>query len=152
MRRQLINGLIAGAAGTTALNGVTFLDMALRGRPSSITPEQTVEVAQNATGVSLGEDDETAGNRRSGLGALIGIAAGLTTGAAYALVRPRLGRLPLAVLGTGVGLAANVATTGPMTVAGLTDPRQWPASSWGMDLVPHLAYGLTTAAVLERLH
>jgi hypothetical protein len=26
-------GLVAGAAGTTALNAITYLDMAIRGRP-----------------------------------------------------------------------------------------------------------------------
>ena len=48
------------------------------------------------------------------------------------------------------GLAAGAAgTTGPMALLGVTDPRRWPASSWVSDLVPHLAYGLVTAAVWE---
>jgi hypothetical protein len=159
MRREspatsIVNGLAAGAAGTTALNAVTYLDMVLQGRPASTTPEQTVRTAEEATGIELaadGPDGETATNRRSALGALLGIAAGLCTGAVYGLARPRLGRLPLTVLGTGVGLAANVATTGPMALAGITDPRDWSASSWLSDLVPHVAYGLVTAAVLDRL-
>jgi hypothetical protein len=32
MRNRIIAGLLAGAAGTTALNAVTYSDMALRGR------------------------------------------------------------------------------------------------------------------------
>jgi hypothetical protein len=36
-----------------------------------------------------------------------------------------------------------------MVVLGITDPRDWPASSWVSDLVPHLAYGFVTAAVWE---
>jgi hypothetical protein len=36
-------GAAAGAAGTTALNTVTYLDMAVRGRPTSSTPEDIVE-------------------------------------------------------------------------------------------------------------
>ncbi|MCP9968874.1 hypothetical protein LUX57_29935 [Actinomadura madurae] len=40
---RLTRGLAAGAAGTTALNLVTYLDMAVRGRPASSTPEQSVE-------------------------------------------------------------------------------------------------------------
>ncbi len=33
--RRLLLGAAAGAAGTTALDAVTYLDMALRGRPAS---------------------------------------------------------------------------------------------------------------------
>lgn len=152
MAHSVLAGIAAGAAGTTALNTVGYLDMLVRARPSSTTPEDTVRRAEDATGVTLssdGADSETASNRRSGVGALLGIAAGLGTGALYGLVRPRLGEVPLAVLGVGAGLVANVGTTGPMALAGITDPREWPASSWLADLVPHLTYGLVTAAVWE---
>ena len=53
------------------------------------------------------------------------------------------------VLGVGTGLAANVGTTGPMGALGVIDPRTWPAESWLSNLVPHLAYGLATAAAFE---
>jgi len=49
-------------------------------------------------------------------------------------------------------VAANVGTTGPMVALGITDPRTWSADSWISDIVPHLAYGLATAAVFEGLH
>jgi hypothetical protein len=134
------------------LNLVTYLDMVVRGRPASSTPEDTVRVIEDRTGLRLsagGPDSDIAAARRSGLGALLGIAAGLGTGALYGLVRPRLRGVPLAVLGLGAGLAASVGTSGPMTALGVTDPRQWPVSSWLSDLVPHLAYGLVTAGVWE---
>ncbi len=38
-----------------------------------------------------------------------------------------------------------------MTLLGVTDPRTSPATSWVADVVPHLAYGAVTAAVLARL-
>ncbi len=38
-----------------------------------------------------------------------------------------------------------------MTLLGVTDPRTWPVSSWVADVVPHVAYGAVTAAVLEQL-
>ncbi len=155
MRRELLAGIAAGAAGTTALNAVTYLDMVARARPPSSTPEQTVRRAEELTDLTLSEqgpDSEPAKNRRSGLGALLGILAGLGTGAVYGLLRPRLGGMPLALLGAGAGLAANVGTTGPMALLGITDPRNWPASSWISDLVPHLAYGLTTAAVFDEIY
>jgi hypothetical protein len=154
MPRSFLAGLAAGAAGTTALNLVTYLDMVLRARPASSTPESTVRRTEELTGVSLaseGPDSETASNRRSGLGALLGIAAGLGIGAAYGLVRPRLDGMPLPVLATGVGLAANVGTSGPMAALGVTDPRSWSAGSWVSDLVPHLAYGLVTVAVYDMI-
>jgi hypothetical protein len=113
-----------------------------------------VRRTQELTGVDLapeGPDSEEAGNRRSGLGALIGIAAGLGTGAAYGLASGRLDGVPLALRGVGVGLAANVGTTGPMAALGVSDPRSWPISSWVSDLVPHLAYGLVTAAVFDMI-
>jgi hypothetical protein len=154
MTNRVLAGLAAGAAGTTALNAVTYLDMALSARPVSSTPEETVSRTEELAHLSLsaeGPDSETASNRRSGLGALMGIGAGLGTGALYALARPYLDRVPLPLLGVLAGLAANLGTTGPMAAFGITDPREWPAESWLRDLVPHLAYGIATAAVYERL-
>jgi hypothetical protein len=152
MNRSLLAGLAAGAAGTTALNVATYLDMVVRARPASSTPDDMVRRAEELAHISLsaeGPDSEEARNRRSGLGALLGIAAGLGIGALYGLVRPELEDVPLPLLGAGAGLAANIGTTGPMVVLGITDPRDWPASSWVSDLVPHLAYGFVTAAVWE---
>lgn len=154
MRRELLTGIAAGAAGTTALNAVTYLDMVTRARPASSTPEETVRKTEELANLSLsaeGPDSETAQNRRSGLGALLGIMAGLGTGALYGVLRPKLNGVPLAVLGTAAGLAANVGTTGPMAVLGITDPREWSASSWLSDLVPHLAYGFATALVFDQM-
>lgn len=152
--RDIVAGIAAGATGTTALNAVTFADMALRARPASTTPDDTVAKAEELTGASLskdGPDSDEAGNRRSALGSLMGVAAGLGTGALYGLVRPHLGRVPLALLGVGAGLAANVGTTGPMAALGVTDVRTWPAGSWVSDLVPHLAYGFATAAAFDLM-
>ncbi len=38
-----------------------------------------------------------------------------------------------------------------MTALDVADPRTWPTSAWVADVVPHLAYGAVTAAVLDRL-
>ncbi|MHA6795576.1 hypothetical protein ACVGVM_18960 [Pseudonocardia bannensis] len=152
MSDNIWRGVVAGAAGTTALNAVTYLDMVVRARPASTTPEDTIRKGEQFLGISLakdGPDSEPARNRRSGLGALLGILAGLGTGAVYGALHPRLRELPLPVRGVVAGLGANIGTTGPMAVLGITDPRTWSASSWMSDLVPHLAYGLTTAAVVD---
>lgn len=155
MIRNLLTGVAAGAAGTTALNVATYLDMIVNARPASTTPDDTVREIEKTTGASLssdGPDSDEAANRRTAAGALLGVAAGLGTGALYGLVRPRLGSVPLVVLGLGAGVVANLGTTGPMAAFGITDPRDWPASSWVSDLVPHLTYGLATAAVWELMN
>jgi hypothetical protein len=155
MANNLLRGALAGAAGTTALNAATYLDMALRGRPGSSTPEDTVRKAEDATGTPLsadGSDSEAAGNRRSGLGALLGIVTGVAVGAAYGAARARVGgRVPLPVLGAAAGLGANAASVAPMAALGVSDPRSWSASSWVSDLLPHLAYGAVTAVVFEQM-
>jgi hypothetical protein len=147
----LLAGAAAGAAGTTALNTVTYLDMALRGRPASSTPEQTVDTLAARAGVRIPGDDETRGNRLGGLGALTGLLAGVGVGAALGAARaigwqPELFGSTVAA-GTGALLVGN----GPMTVLGVTDPRSWSRTDWVSDVVPHLAYGAVAAGVLQQL-
>ena len=90
-------------------------------------------------------------NRLQGLGALTGLAAGVGIGALLGAARAA-GWRPGSVAGaTAATVEALLGTNGPMTVLGVTDPRTWPASSWVADIVPHLAYGAVTAAVLDRL-
>lgn len=148
MHHHLFRGVLAGAAGTTALNTATYLDMAVRARPGSTSPERTVQEAEHRLGALPGGESAVR-NRRSGLGALLGIGAGLGVGAAYGCARTGLPRAPLPLMAIAAGLAANVAGTAPMTALGVTDPRGWTAQSWAMDLVPHLAYGVVTALTFE---
>jgi hypothetical protein len=54
-------GIAAGPAGVTALNAITYLDMAVRARPTSDTPAQAVEqLAQKAGARIPGESDDRA--------------------------------------------------------------------------------------------
>lgn len=154
MRSRLLRGLLAGAAGITALNAATYLDMVLRGRPASTTPEDTVRRTEDLLHLPLsdeGPDSPAAANRRSGLGALMGIEVGLGTGVLYSLIRPRLCTAPVVIGGLIAGLVANVGSVAPMTALGVTDPRNWSAASWISDIVPHLCYGLVTAAAYEEM-
>lgn len=143
-------GLAAGAAGTTALNAVTYLDMALRGRPASSVPEQAVDVLAQRAGVSLGDGDQ-ADNRKSGAGPLLGYLTGLSAGAAWGVVAPVVRALPRGVRGVALGLGVMAATDASNAKLGVSDPREWSAADWASDVVPHLAYGLVTVAVHERL-
>jgi hypothetical protein len=155
-RRQvwpgLLSGAAAGAAGTTALNVITYLDIALRGRPTSSTPQRTVEAMARLFGLTVPGSGDILANRISGLAALTGYAAGIgmgmILGLAYALGwRPRL------LIATLVASAlALIGTNGPMTVLGVTDPTTWSLVDWISDLVPHLGYGIVTAVVLHYLY
>lgn len=145
--RRVLAGAAAGAAGTTALDVVTYLDMAVRGRPASHTPEQSLERLLDLVHVRLPADPETRQNRLSGLAPLAGLLTGTTVGAGFgaldSVLDGALGRSRAAA-----GLATVAAMTGTnlaMTVLGVTDPREWSKADWLEDLVPHLAYGLVTA-------
>ena len=146
----LLRGAAAGAAGTTALNAATYLDMALRGRPSSSTPERTVERLSSLAHLSIPGADGQRDNRLVGLGALSGIATGVGVGIAYGGAHA-IGWHP-SVLAGAVALTAGAlaGSNGPMTLLGITDPRQWSATDWVSDLVPHAAYGLVAALTFHR--
>src|SRR3954454_8974454 len=140
-----IRGAAAGAAGTTALNIVTYLDMALRGRPASTTPERTVERLAETARLSIPGKGERRASRVEGLGALTGLAAGVGVGGLFGLARAtgfRAGTLLTTVV-------VLVSTNGPMTVLGVTDPRSWSRTDWLSDLVPHLAYGAVVATTMD---
>jgi hypothetical protein len=148
--RLLFHGALAGAAGTTALNAATYLDMALRARPASSTPEQTVERGAELVGLALPDDEEQKQAVESGVGSLLGLIAGVGAGVALGRLRGVAGR-PKGAVGT-VGIAwvlAMLAGNGPMTVLGVTDPRTWRPVDWAADIIPHLAYAVVAAAALD---
>jgi hypothetical protein len=144
-----LRGAAAGAAASTALNAVTYLDMAVRGRGTSSTPEDTVEKLAGRAHVDIPGDEDTRQNRLQGLGPLTGLVAGVGVGVLAGLFRaagfrssPPVG---MALTTAGVLVAGN----GPMTVLGVTDPRTWSATDWVSDLVPHLVYGLVVKTTMD---
>jgi hypothetical protein len=151
MTRGLLLGAAAGAAGTTALNAVTYLDMVARGRPASSTPEDTVEALSDVVHVPVPGEGDARESRVTALGALTGLVAGVGIGAVLGAARAAGWRPGVGVGSVAATLGALVGTNGPMTVLGVTDPRTWPVSSWVADIVPHVAYGAVAAAVLEAL-
>jgi hypothetical protein len=148
MALGILAGAAAGAAGTAALNAATYLDMTIRGRSASDTPQRTVD---KLAGSAVPGEGETRDNRLTGLGSLSGIVTGVGIGAAFGVLR-RLGlRPPTLIGGTVVGLAAMAATDSSMASMGISDPRTWSASDWLADLLPHVAYGLVTYGTLRAL-
>jgi hypothetical protein len=147
----ILSGAAAGAAGTVALDAATYLDMTVRGRPSSTTPQQTIEAIEQKLPVSVPGDDDTRSNRITGLSSLSGIATGIGVGVVFGVLR-RLGVAPPLPLGAAlVGLGAMAATDLSMTGLKVTDPRTWSTKDWLSDLLPHLVYGAVTYATLRAL-
>lgn len=149
MFKGLIRGAAAGAAGTTALNAVTYLDMAWRGRPSSSTPQQAVEELADRAGQPVPGTGQERDNRLDGLGALAGVATGVGVGAAAGLARALVLRLGPVLGPVLLGASVMTATDASLTRLGVTDPRQWDAAAWLSDAVPHLAFGVTCYATLR---
>ena len=85
-------------------------------------------------------DADTRRNRIAGLAPLLGSVAGTAGGVAAGLARNSLSVRrfgPTAGISLAVGMLVGNA---PMTLLGITDPRDWSAADWAADVVPHLAY------------
>jgi len=144
-----LRGAAAGAAGTTALDAVTYLDMAVRGRGASSTPEDTVEKLARTAHLTIPGDGETRTNRLRGLAPLAGLATGTGVGVLGGLIRAA-GYRPSTPVGAAVTtVGALIAANGPMTALGITDPRTWSAVDWFSDVVPHVAYGLVAQGTMR---
>ena len=156
MWRRILTGAAAGATGTTALNAVTFLDMALRGRPPSRTPERSVEALVERSGLTVPGDHDERSNRVQGVAALLGLATGGCVGAVIGAVDVALGgaigRRSIVSSGAAFTVVALVAANGPMTGLGVSDPRRWTAGDWTSDVVPHVAYGVVSALTYRSLN
>jgi hypothetical protein len=148
MGRNLVAGAAAGAVGTIALDVATYLDMAVRGRPASSVPSDAAGKLAGLVGLGLGDDKDTAANRTSGLGALLGYATGVGVGVAYGALRASV-RVPRPLAAFGLGVAAMAGSDIPLVALGLTDPREWGAAGWAADIVPHLVYGFFAAAAYD---
>jgi hypothetical protein len=147
--RSLAAGLAGGAAGATALNAVTYLDMAWRGRPASTSPEQLVEKLSDATGMTVPGEGQTRGNRVGGLGALMGIATGIGVGVALVSLRA-VGIRPGVALSSVLAGAGAMATSDlPLAVLKISDPRTWTRAEWLSDIIPHAVFGVVTALVVN---
>lgn len=167
MANRIIAGAIAGAAGVVALNAVGYLDMLLRGRPASDLPARVAGKLADEMGLpfdlnsdthadaddaaELGDDDEpdAPANRREAMGALLGMANGVGIGVCYGIARLILPKPPAWLAGTALGAAAMAASDYPATRLGLTEPRDWTATDWASDVLPHMAFGVVTAIAFE---
>ena len=151
MTGVLRRGLVAGAVGTTVIDAVTWLDMAIRGRPASELPRRTVEAGLDAFGLDVPGNAHQRRNREEAFGALSGIGAGLGVGVAASTARALGLRLPGPLGAVVTGLGAMATTDLSAQSLGTTDIGSWSAGDWAADVVPHLAYGFATSAVLRGM-
>ena len=150
--RGLVRGAAAEAAGTTGLNAATYLDMAVRGRGSSSAPQDIIEKTAGKVGVDIPGEGEARDNRLAGLGPLSGITVGVVVGAIAGATKSMLNRRngPTQLIATALatGAAAMMLADAPMKALGVSDPADWRAQDWAADAIPHLLYGIVTAATL----
>ena len=147
-RDRLLDGAIAGAAGTCLINATTYLDMLVRGRGSSDVPAQTAARIGHLVGLRSDDADATVEHRETGAGALFGYVDGVTTGVLYGLLARRVPRPVAPLVLAGVAMLAGDGTPAAL---GVTHPTEWSAKDWLADAVPHLVYGVVTALVYDRL-
>jgi hypothetical protein len=156
MLRQALLGIVAGAAGTMALDITTYGDMLLRGRAASNVPADVAGWTAAQLGIaalSPAREDAATDNRRSAAGALLGYTVGLGIGGVYGLLRSRNDndRVSVPLAGAAVGIVAMIASDLPIAVSGASDPRTWTPVDWASDLIPHLVYGIVTVGTFETL-
>ena len=150
--RHIFVGAIAGAAATSALNIASYADMAVRGRGESDVPSTMVKNMATAAGFgALASDDETTQHRRSGIGALMGYADGLSVGIVYGALRPALRGVPVLLMAVAAGAAVMALSDVAIATSGASDPRTWAPADWVTDAVPHLVYGLALALSFDAL-
>lgn len=147
----LTSGLLAGAAGATALNAYTYAQQAVRGTPSAATPDQAAQAVVQAVGAEVPGGPAERENRLEGMGPLAGYGVGLGVGALAGVLRALRVKVPFPVAVAGVGLGAMAVSDSVMTAVGITDPRSWSASTVVQDAVPHLVYGAVTVLSLHRM-
>ncbi len=147
----LTSGLLAGAAGATALNALAYAQQAVRGTPSSATPDQAAEAVLDAAGTGVPGNPDERQNRLEGMGPLAGYGVGVGVGALAGAIRASGRKTPFVLAVAGVGLGAMAISDGVMAALGISDPRSWTAASVAQDTVPHLAYGAVTVLALHRM-
>lgn len=150
LRSSIGTGLAAGAAGTTALNTITNLDMAVRARPASEAPQQTMAAAAERLRIDIPGHGRERANRLAGLGPASGAVSGVLVGGLGGALHAAGVRLPALLDAALLGGTAMALTDVPLALLGISDPRRWSGATWAMDAAFHFGYGLAAHAVLAR--
>jgi hypothetical protein len=143
-------GMLAGAAGATAKNVVSYLDQAVLGDAATTSPagSSVSATAQTAADTAGAPSDTT---RTDALGPLGGLGIGIGVGAVAGLVRGSNATPPPVVAAVLTGLVAMGAGEGAAVATG-SARSDWAApANLLRDFVPHLAYGAVTGWALHRM-
>lgn len=149
--KGLGRGALAGAAGTTALNAATYLDMFVRGRAASDVPSQLVEKLARDAGTDIPGKGDERDHRYEASGPLSGIVAGVGVGAISGALHATGLKLPAFLGAPLMGLAAMAAADVPLFLTGISDPKTWTTKDWVGDAAFHLAYGFVAHAALSSM-
>ena len=147
----LTSGMIAGAAGSTALNAFSYTKQAFNGQPSSATPDQAAQAVIQSVGGEVPGTPAKKAARLEGLGPLSGLGVGLGIGALAGMLRAAGIKIPMPAAPVVLGLGAMAVSDGVMTAVGITEPRTWTPSSVLQDALPHVVYGAVTVLALHRM-
>lgn len=152
MRSRLVNGALAGAAGTCALNLFAYLDMAATRRSSSAVPRLAAHAIAARAGLAPRPiDDEASMSRWEGFGEALGYVHGVCQGIGYGFVRARLRESAWRVGAVALCLETFVVGEGACIALGATDPRTWGLQGYARGLLLRLAFGIVTAAAFDAL-
>ena len=100
---------------------------------------------------TLATGREVGAGAAEGAAVTAAVSTGVGVGVVFGLLRRAGLRPPFALGAVLVGAAAMASTDTSIAVLKVSDPRGWSAGDWLSDLLPHLAYGAVTQAVLETL-
>ncbi|MBE7189411.1 hypothetical protein [Jatrophihabitans endophyticus] len=141
-------GLLAGAAGATAKNIVSYLDQTATGDapPSSPSGPTVTNTASTASVVAAETEDRS---RAGAAGPLGGLLIGLGVGAVAGVARGTNATPNPAVAAVVTGLAAMAVGDGAAAAGG--QAATFTPARLGRDLIAHLAYGGVTAYALHRM-
>jgi len=152
-RSPALRGVIAGAAGTVALNLCAYLDMAITCRAPSDVPAAAARAIARRLGFEPAPPDDAEKRARwEGFGEALGLMHGVVQGLAYGIVRANF--LPRAEQRTGalcLALESFVLGESAATALGATDPRRWGFAGFVRGLALRLAFGAVTAATFDAL-
>ncbi|GAB2476200.1 hypothetical protein [Jatrophihabitans fulvus] len=148
----IVTGMLAGAAGATAKNAVSYLDQAVTqdAPPSSPQSSAVGGTAGAVTDAAPGQQSSAVtGNRAAALGNLGGLGIGLGVGAVAGALRGDHATPNPVVAASAVGVAAMAVGNGLAAATGQSSARS--GGNLARDLVAHLAYGAVTSWALHRL-
>lgn len=138
-------GMLAGAAGATALNAVNYADQAVRGNAPTSSPAGPHVAATAAEVTKAGP------TRAAALGPLGGLGVGVGVGALAGFVRGRVATPPAVLAAALTGLAAMAVGDGVALATGTARSDWHKPVTLLRELVPHLVYGAVTGVALHRM-